>query len=196
MDFDGIIESRRSIKSFKKKKADWKQAMYAIDMALKAPMAGNINTFKFIIVENSNTINRIAELCDQLWINQAGIVVVVCSDNTPLEKLYGERGKIYSRQQAGAAIENLLLKVTDMGLSACWVGAFTDELLEQLLKIPEHMRIEAVIPIGYASEKPGYKRKHSLENSIYWEAWGTNKRPTIFSEKRTDMPKTTGIIKK
>lgn len=195
MDLDKAIETRRSIRKFKKKKANWKHAMLAIDSALHAPMAGNRNIFKFIIVEKPSTIKRISELCEQTWIDQAGIVIIVCSNNINLEKLYGDKGKIYGRQQAGAAIQNILLKITDMGLSACWVGAFTDELLEQFLKIPEHMRIEAVIPIGYAAEKPAKKRKHSLENSIYWEQYGINKRPTIFTESMEERPRVTHVRK-
>ncbi|MDP1695827.1 MAG: nitroreductase family protein [archaeon] len=192
MDFNKVIEARRSIRSFKSKKADWKHVLLAIESALHAPMAGNNNPLKFIIVENPETIKKIAKFSEQSWISQAGIVVVICSDNTVLEKLYGDRGKIYCRQQAGAAIENFLLKITDAGLAACWIGAFTDELVEQLLRIPEHMRIEAIIPVGYAAEKPSYKRKHSLENAIFWEEYLISKRPTIFPESKIGRNPPTG----
>ncbi len=192
MDFNKVIGARRSIRKFKKKKASWKEAMLAIDAALQAPMAGNINVLKFIIIENEETIEKLAKLSDQSWISQAGIVIVVCTDNTHLEKIYGDRGKIYCRQQAGAAIQNLLLKLTDSGLAGCWVGAFTDELVEQALKIPEHMRIEAIIPIGYASERAPSKRMHSLESSIYWEEYGMNRRPSFFEESKARRHPPTG----
>ena len=154
MDFDSVIEKRASARSFKSKKASWKDILEAIDAAIKAPSAGKMHHLKFVIIEEQEKIEKIAEFTDQLWISESGILVVVCSDDTHLENQYGERGRVYSRQAAGAAIENFLLKITDLGLSACWVGSYTDELIKQLLKIPAHIQIEAIIPIGYSKTKP------------------------------------------
>ena len=48
--------------------------------------------------------------------------------------MHGERGRIYARQQAGAAINTLLLKLTDLGLQSCWVGSYDDEKIRELLE--------------------------------------------------------------
>ncbi len=184
MEFDKVIESRKSVRSFRSKKARWEDVIEAVDVARKSPFAGNQNHMKFIIIEKQETIDRIAELSNQLWINESGILVVVCSDDTHLENMYGERGRVYSRQQSGAAIENFLLKIADMGLSACWVGAYQDELIKQLLKIPEHMQIEAIIPVGYEKKKEERKEKKSLESVMFWEYWDNRKRPSLFEEDK------------
>lgn len=184
MEFDKVIETRKSVRSFRSKKAKWEDVLEAVDTARKSPFAGNQNYMKFIIIEKQTTIDRIAELANQLWINESGILVVVCSDDTHLENMYGERGRVYSRQQSGAAIENFLLKIADMGLSACWVGAYQDELIKQLLKIPEHMQLEAIIPIGYEKKKEERKEKKSLESVMFWEYWDNSKRPSLFQEDK------------
>src|SRR3989338_40500 len=158
MEFDKVIESRKSVRSFRSKKASWKDVIEAINSALQAPFAGNQNHMNFIIIERQETINRISELTNQLWINECGILVIVCSDDTHLENLYGERGRIYSRQQAGAAIYMLLLKLEDLGLGGCWIGAYTDELVKQKLKIPQHIQVEAIIPVGYEAQGAGVKK--------------------------------------
>jgi len=186
MQFDNIIKKRKSVRDFKKlKKALWKDILEAIDAANQGPLAGNINTLKFIIIEEPSTIKELAKHAHQSFISQAGIVVVICSDDTHLEKLYGERGRVYNKQQAGAAIMTFLLKLVDIGLSSCWVGAFEDEITKSILKIPEHIQIEAIIPIGYEKKVPGKngkKRKRALENAILWEDWKTKKRPALFKE--------------
>lgn len=190
MEFDKVIEKRHSVRSFKDKKASWEDVMEAIDSAIKNPFAGNQNNIRFIIVENPETIKRLAKFAEQAWIEQAGIVIVVCSNNTHLEKLYGDRGKIYSRQQAGALIQTLILKLTDLGLATCWVGAFSDELVEQLLKIPEDNRIEAIIPVGYEKPEKGKEhkpRKKELANAIFWEQWYSTKRPMLFAPSKRDV---------
>lgn len=183
MEFDSVINKRKSVRSFRGKRASWKDVVEAIDAALQAPFAGNHNNLKFLSVEDPSSIAQIAKLCEQLWINESGFLVIVCSDDRHLENLFGERGRIYSRQQAGAAIENLLLKLTDLGLAGCWVGSYPDEIIRQLLKIPAHIQIEAIIPIGY--EKSGVKQKSKKKpfaTSMYWERWNIEKRPTFFKE--------------
>src|SRR3989338_8403061 len=127
MEFSKVVKKRKSVNAFSGKKASWKDVLEAIDDAIQGPFAGNHNNMRFLIVEDSEMIKELAGLCEQNWISESGLLVVVCSDDTHLENIYGERGGIYSRQQAGAAIQTLLLKLVDLGLSACWVGAYSDK---------------------------------------------------------------------
>lgn len=182
MDFNKIIDSRSSVNSFSSKKPSWKPVMLAIDAALQGPFAGNRNNLKFIIVEDKNTIKSLAKHSNQSWISETKLAIVVISDDTILENLYGEKGRVYSRQQAGAAIQTVLFKLVDQKLSACWVGSYTDEIIKQLLKIPAHMQIEAIIPVGYAKHKQKKKRKVELSNSVNWEEYGMNRRPSLTEE--------------
>ncbi|MBM3233254.1 MAG: hypothetical protein FJY98_01670 [Candidatus Liptonbacteria bacterium] len=186
MDFDSVIDKRHSVRAFKNKKASWKLVLDAIDAANQGPFADNINPLKFLIIEEQSTIDKVSELSGQLWINESSILVIVCSDDTHLEHLHGQRGKRYSRQQSGAAINTFILKLTDLGLSSCWVGAFTDDLIKQHLKIPGHIEIEAIIPIGYEKTKSNKRRKRPLENTLNWESWGSTKRPSLFNEDAPD----------
>ncbi len=182
MNFDNVVAARKSVREFKNKKASWKDIIHAIDAAVQAPFAGNHMHMKFLIIEDEKTIEKLAEFANQDWISQAGIVVLACSDDTNLENLYGERGRVYSRQGAGAAIAHFLLKLTELGLSACWVGAYSDELVKQQLGIPQHIQIEAIIPVGYEQKKSARPRKKSLDGILYWEKWDQNKRPALIQE--------------
>ena len=197
MEFDSVIRKRHSTREFNKlRKASWKKVLEAIDAAIQGPFSGNHNTLKFIIVEDKKKIKELAKHSHQSWIIQSGPVVVVCSDDTYLEHMYGERGRIYNKQHAGAAIQSLILKLTDLGLSSCWVGAFTDEFVRNCLKIPSHIGVEAIIPVGY--EKANHKtskRKYKLENVLYWEEWDKDKRPTGFEEPKEE-PRFIGEHKK
>ena len=185
MQFDEVIKRRKSTRQFTSKKVSWKHALESIDAAINGPFAGSLNHLKFIIVEETATIKSLAEQSAQLWISEASMVIVVCSDDTNIETQYGERGRIYSRQQAGAAINTLILKLTDLGLSSCWVGSYDDGRIRDILKInKEHIQIEAIIPIGYEKEDPSTIRpkKLALENVLRWEDWNQKRRPTVFKE--------------
>lgn len=182
MDFDNVIEERHSVRAFKPKKVKFGDILEAIDCAIKGPFAGNKNNLKFLIVEDEKTINLLAKHTNQGWINEAKAVILVCSDDTQLEQQYGERGKDYSRQQAGAAINTLILKLTDLNIDSCWVGSFDYEIIKELLKIPQSIHIEAIIPVGYEKGTCKKPRKQELETVLRWENWNNKKRPPFFPE--------------
>lgn len=177
MNLDNAINSRKSIRKFKNKSVKWDKIMECVDSALQAPFAGNENHLKFIIVEDSETINDIATNCQQSWISDAPAIVIVCSDKTHLKAMYDEHAERYAEQQTGAAIQNFLLKITDLGLASCWVGAFAENQLKRSMKIPAEIEIEAVLPIGHELGNAKKVKKKTLESSVYWEKWKTSKRP-------------------
>ena len=188
MEFDSVIEKRKSVRTFTQKKPNWKKLIEAIDTTTQNPFAGNHNNLKYLIIENKKTIKEVSKIAEQPWISLSPSLIIVCSDDSHLEDKYGERGRVYSRQQAGAAIQTLLLKIVDLGLSACWVGAYSDEILKQKLKIPQHIQIEAVIPIGHENtkEKQHKEKKIELENTLFWEGWQQDKRTPLFKEPKDD----------
>jgi len=173
MKFDDVINKRHSARKFRETKIpDIKKVMEAIDAASKIPLAGNLPCLKYVLVTDRKLINDLAEACQQEFITNVHYLVVVCTDRKFLEKSYYERAEMYARHEAGAAIENFLLKITDLELASCWVGAFSDETVKRILKIPEDIQIEALLPVGYEIEKSGKKSKPLLESTMYFNGWG------------------------
>ena len=187
MDFDAVVRRRKSVRKFKKKKVNFRVLLEAVDSALQGPFADNHNHLKFLIVENGKKIGKIAECCEQDWIADAPSLIIVCSDDSHLESLYDSRGRIYSRQTAGAAIYILMLKLTDLGFGSCWVGAYSDSDVKKVLEIPKDFQVEAIVTIGFSDEKSKKKEKKKLENVLYWEKWGEDRRASLFEEQRKDL---------
>lgn len=179
------IEKRRSIRKFKKKEVKWGLVLEAVDAALQAPLAGNINALKFIVITSQELKNALAQHADQDWIAESDTIVAICSDNAQLERMYYDRADRYARQQAGAAIQNFLLRITELGLGACWVGAYLDSAVKRDLKIPNNVNVEALIAVGHPAEKPKHPKKAALESTIMWEQWGQKKRPVQSQDPKT-----------
>lgn len=175
MELNKAIQSRRSTKKFKEKKPDWRKIIECIDSARYAPIAGRNYTLKFILVSDTAKINKIAEACQQDFISQAKFVVVVCSNPSRTVNAYGKKGEIYCRQQAGAGIQNFLLKIQEAKLATCWVGAFVEEQIKRVLKIPAGVNVEAVFPIGYEMGKQRKKTKIDLDRILYFNQYGNTK---------------------
>lgn len=180
MELDKAIHSRRSVRKFKTKKPDWRDIIECIDAARYSPMAGGMYSLKFILIDDESTIQKLAEAAQQHFISRAQYVVVVCSNPSRTINSFEERGKVYCRQQAGAAIENFLLKIKEKGLATCWVGAFVERLVKKALDIPEKIDVEAMFPIGYEFEKPKTRKiKIDLDNILYFNRYGNKKMKKI-----------------
>jgi len=180
MELDKAIHQRKSIKKFQKKKPDWRDIIECVESCIYAPMAGNIFTPRFILVNEKEKINKLAEAAQQDFIAEAHYVLVVCSTLKKTTDNYGKRAEIYSRQQAGAAIQNFLLKLEEKKLSTCWVGHFVEEQVKRILVIPEDIQVEAIFPIGYSfpSDRKTKKAKIYFDNALYFHRY-KNKRMKI-----------------
>lgn len=176
MDLNKIIKSRKSVKKFSSKKPNWRDIIEAIDSARYAPMAGNNYTVKFILIDNPEKIQKLADCAQQDFIAKAHYVVVVCSNPSRPINAYDKEGEIYVRQQAGAAIQNFLLKLQESGLSTCWIGYFVENEVKNLLNIPDNVNVEAFFPIGYEHVRSRTKRAPiDLDRILYFDKYGQKK---------------------
>ncbi len=175
MNFNKIIETRRSIKRFGSKKPDWRTIIECLDSTRFAPMAGNQFTPRFILIDKPEIIKKLAEASEQDFFKDVYYLVVVCSNKKLTINAYEDRGEKYVKQQVGAAIQNFLLKLNQEGLGTCWIGHFYDEKIKHLLKIPDKVDIEALLPIGYAYDKPKEKRKIDLDTILYFNQYKNKK---------------------
>jgi nitroreductase len=175
MELQEAIKERFSTNNFSSKKPDWRDIIEAIDTSRFAPMAGNITTIRWVIIDDKKQIEQIAEASQQNFITNAHYVAVLCSDTKKTVNAYGSRGEKYARQQAGAAIQNFLLSIEEKGLASCWIGHFVDEQIHNTLSIPSDIEIEAVFPIGYSLRPKKKNSKMELDLMLYFHKWKNKK---------------------
>lgn len=173
MDTLDCIRTRRSIRKFKPVKIP-EQTLYVIlDAANAAPCAGNLQSWRFLVVEELAKIKVIAKAAlEQNWIATAPTVVLMLSESGQLEDEYSDRGKKYDDQNVCLAAENLMLAAWDFRIGSCFVGSFTEARLRKEFKIPESVKIHAIIPLGYPAEFPKSPNKAGIEDLTSMEAYG------------------------
>jgi SagB-type dehydrogenase family enzyme len=86
-----------------------------------------------------------------MWMAQAPLNIVITAEYSRITVKYKERGIRYAMIEAGHIAQNLFLQAEALGLKAAIVGAFHDNELIEILKIPRSHEPLLIMPIGYAT---------------------------------------------
>lgn len=149
-----LILKRRTIRKFENKPVEKEKLMKMINAARLAPSGANLQPLKFIAVVTP-------QLCDKVFsLTKYGGYL---KDGTPKD---GEKPMAYivvlidenirkggAGEDAGAAIENLILTALEEGIAACWVANVNREELRKVLDIKEGLAINSVIALGYPAQE-------------------------------------------
>lgn len=151
-DFWEVLKKRHSTRKFdSEKEVEEEKIKKILEAGKMAPSAGDMRDWHFEVVKDSAKKTQIAQAAlGQMFVDQAPVVIVVCSDLKIAEEHYGERGvNLYSAQDTAAAAENMFLACIALDLAACWVGAFDEREVREALELPEHIRPLVIMPVGY-----------------------------------------------
>jgi nitroreductase len=175
------IHKRHSVRRFTEQEVSDEQIHLLLQAANEAPSAHNQQSWKFIVIRNTKK-QELAHLVTARSgefpkpasallrmaarsILSAPVIIAVANTGdliehgTQLFKIEKEMAKDFFRtmeiQSSAAAVENMLLAATSLGLATVWLGILfliKDDIL-QFLGEPKG-EFMAVIPVGYA-ERPG-----------------------------------------
>jgi len=166
-----IIESRKSIRSYKPQPVEEEKLQYVLQAFRKAPSAKNIQPWKLVVVRDQKKKNDLAIACNnQLFIAEAPIVIVACAKE---EEAYGTMGGYMNSFAIDTAIalEHLMLAATEQGLGTCWIGSFKEKLVKDLLGIPDNIRVVALTPLGYAAREAGVRGRKPLSEIVCFDKY-------------------------
>ena len=63
----------------------------------------------------------------------------------------------------------MILLAYELGFGTCWIGAFKEDEVKKILKIPDFVRVVAMIPLGYPDEDPSQRSRKGLDQIISFE---------------------------
>ena len=152
MEFWQVIRSRHSVREYAQDQDVTPELVTGLlSAAIEAPSAGNRQSWHFVVVRNAGLRAELAHAAfGQTFIAEAPVVIVVCADPARSASRYHERGRtLYTFQDTAAATENLLLAAVDLGLGACWVGAFDEAQVRRVLALRQGLVPVAIVPVGY-----------------------------------------------
>ncbi len=189
MDVFSAIQKRFSCRKYLEKDVDFHDIAVLLEAGRFAPSSGNLQAWKFIVVQDKHRRESLAEACQkQYWMTHAPVHIVVTAEVGRVEQFYGVRGeRLYSVQNCAAAIENMLLAATGLGLASCWVGYFDEEAVRDACGIPKSSRPQAIITIGYAAKEERLE-KTGPYNIAFFEQYGNRiENPALALKSYSDV---------
>jgi nitroreductase len=169
MNLMDALEGRRSMRSYKEEPVSKDLILDLIKAAETAPSAGNLRARKYVVVTNTQMRKTLAVAAyGQSQVETAPLLVVICADVPRSSRRYGDRGSLYSIQDAAAATMCLLLAAYDLSLGACWNGAFDDQIVRDALNLAKDVLPVAILSIGWPAESPHAPPARNLDEVVSW----------------------------
>ena len=178
MEFATIIKTRRSVRAYTDKPIPEDVLRRVLEAARLAPSACNFQPWRFVVVKDAAARSQLATLAhNQQFIAKAPVVIVCCGRRYPQN--YNWIGDNLYLIDLGIAIEHLVLAARNEGVGTCWIGAFQDEPIRNLLGVPADHDIIMLLPLGYPVSDDQFSattERLAFDQIIFSERFGKTAR--------------------
>ena len=184
MEFDELIISRKSVRSFQEKEISQEILNNMMEAARLSPSFQNRQCWRFIVVRDRKIINDLALRSGMIskvnfFIKDAPVVIIACADPAKSGTMNNQD---YYLVDTTIAFQQMMLSAWNHGIGSCWLAAFNEEKVREILEIPQNIRVVALSPFGYPKEKntlyekvvktfAGSKKRNDLKNIICYDKW-------------------------
>jgi nitroreductase len=171
-----LFRKRRTIRKFTNEDVSEETLRDLLEAASVAPSRLDRRPLHYLVIREKALKAKLAEaLRVRPYIEQAPVVIAVCADKSisPTWELDGS-----------AAIENMLLAATSMGLGTAWVGSKGSQLWDRAVDLlhedaalPYIIDVVSLVAIGHPTEqKRAYDPGEKLDlTRIHYDHWNNLK---------------------
>ncbi|MDD1777741.1 MAG: nitroreductase family protein [Candidatus Helarchaeota archaeon] len=153
------IRKRKSIRKFNEGPLTDEQLRTLMEAAQWAPSASNMQPYEFIIVKDDKLKAELVRKGRiQQFLTNAAVIFVGIGD---------PRREKWYKIDIAIAMEHLALQAAELGLGSCWIGAFDEQNVKEVLKVSADKQVIALMPIGIPGEEPPARPRKSFNNLFY-----------------------------
>jgi nitroreductase len=164
------IKKRCSVRSYQDRAIEKEKLEIILEAARLAPSASNRQEWRFVVVQDRATRERLMKAAkNQAFVGEAPVVIACCAktDNHLMTC-----GQLCYPIDLAIAIEHMALEATEEGLGTCWIGAFYEDQVKEILGIPQDIRVVELLSLGYpAKPSSPHKDRLSIEEIVMHEGW-------------------------
>mgnify|MGYP001451871075 FL=1 len=172
--FQWLVNNRQSVRGYKPDLVEKEKIERILEAGRLSPSACNAQPWKFIVVDNPELKNKIADATSNrvIGINhftkQAPVHIVVVMEPANFNSNFGSivKDKNLPLIDIGIAAAHLCLQATAEGLGTCILGWFNERTIRKLLDIPKSKRVILVITLGYAANDEIREKKRKTAGEV------------------------------
>jgi len=167
--FDAV-KKRSSIRRYLEKPIEVEKLKVVLEAGRIAPSARNLQEWRFIIVKDLDIRRKIGEAANgQVFVGEAPVVIVACAVT---DGRVMSCGQLCYPIDVAIALDHMSLVAVELGLGTCWIGAFDEGKIKEILGIPNDVRVVELMPIGYPKfDRTKKKDRLSFEKVVRYDHW-------------------------
>ncbi|MFX1328346.1 MAG: nitroreductase family protein [Promethearchaeota archaeon] len=169
MDFYEVVRKRRSHRFYKPDMPEKDKIERILEAARLAPTWANSQGVHYIVVQEPKNVKAVWKAIGQetKFIEAPMFIAGIIS---PYGSGVNKNGEKYYGVDFGICFEHLILAAAAEGLATCWIGAFNEEEVKNVLKIPKKYKVMGLTPLGYPIKPKGeVKERKSIDQIVHYE---------------------------
>jgi len=128
-----------------------------------APSASNNQNWEFVLVGDSDLKRRLVSACfHQQFVAECTYFIAAVADPTLK----------WHQVDITIALTNFTLQATELGYGTCWIGAFNETMVKELLGVPKEKKVVVCMTFGMPKGKNLPKGRKAIEDFVYLNSYG------------------------
>jgi nitroreductase len=170
MDVFEAIKKRKSVRAYLDKPIEEEKLNAVLEAGRLAPSASNRQEWRFVIVRDGKVRRKLGEAANgQSFAGEAPVVIVACAVT---DEHVMSCGQPCYPIDVTIALDHISLAAVEQGLGTCWIGAFNEAKVKEILGIPEEVRVVELMPIGYpATQEVQEKDRLPFSKVVKYDRW-------------------------
>jgi len=164
------VRTRKSVRSYLDKTVEEDKLLAVLEAGRLAPSASNRQEWRFIVVKDTETKKKLAEAANsQSFVAEAFVVIAACAKT---DEHVMSCGQACYPIDVAIALDHMTLAAVELGLGTCWIGAFNEGKVKEILGVPAEIRVVALMPLGYPYDSSVTNKKRlPLNEIVKYEHW-------------------------
>ena len=169
-----LLQKRRSVRQFEDRAIDPGKIAMLKEAALRSPSSRNLEPWSFVFVDDKPLLTAMSKAKPHgaAFLKGAALGIVVCGDESVSDVWVED-----------CSIASILIQLAaqSLGLGSCWIqlrqrqhtdGVSSEAYVRSLLGIPDLLKVESVLAVGYPAEHPKPVERAALKDDrIHTNGW-------------------------
>jgi len=157
--------SRKSIRKYKKEPITDDVLKNILEAGRRSPSAVNSQPWHFVVLRDRDAKEACSFGGYNGFTREADFIVVGLykPSEVIIEKL--------SLMNVTIALQNMVTAAWLQGVGSCWIGAWNDVKLRDVLNLPADSQIVGLVTFGVPDENPALQPKKPLSEIVHFDKW-------------------------